>query len=58
MMKQDYIDSGNPDYLELANRMRIEKDLAHRFRNIETGKYARFVKVEKCAYLLLECHLN
>lgn len=44
-MKQDLVVTGNDDYIELAKRMVVEEDLEERYRNIETGNYARFVKV-------------
>lgn len=44
-MKHDLTDSGNVDYIELANRMKVETDLEERTKNIEAGGYAKFVKV-------------
>lgn len=44
-MIADLINTGNPDYIEIAKRMVVEKDLDERYENIETGNYARFVKV-------------
>lgn len=46
-MIADLINTGNPDYIEIAKRMVVEKDLDERYENIETGNYARFVKVTK-----------
>lgn len=46
-MKGDLIVSGNLEYIELARRLRVEKNLAERYRNIEGGNYARFVKVRE-----------
>lgn len=44
-MLSDLRDTENEYYIELARRMKVETDLEERYRNIETGNYARFVKV-------------
>lgn len=51
-MKNDLMASGNDEYIELAHRMTVERDLDERHENIETGNYARFVKASKRIILL------
>lgn len=51
-MKRDFLDSGNADYIELAQRLQVEKDLEERHRNLQTGRYARFVKTLNNKYVM------
>lgn len=43
--KAQYLTSGNPLLVQLANRMREERDLGERLEHIPSGRYARYVKV-------------
>lgn len=55
-MKEDLMASGNEDYIELANRMKVEKDIEERYTNMETGNYAKFVKVRLQMHLQITIH--
>lgn len=55
-MKEDLMASGNEDYIELANRMKVEKDIEERYANMETGNYAKFVKVGWQMHLQITIH--